>query len=388
VATDVQHERTFGAGPAEQPRRQQGFWDKAVSWWALLGALLLVGQVWIFTRWLLSDDLKSIPAGDTPLPGLMKVTLVVSIAAAIMLAGWLMWRWVVKPWRRTGELTTLGAFGLGTWTMFWQDPLQNQIVPWFTWNSWMPNVGSWANQIPGIVQPNATALADPVYLTATGFVVFYFGSAIVGCWVMDKLRQRRPGIGTPWLILASIATCTLLLMVVELLWMRAGGYAYPSSIESLTFFSGHYYQVPIYEFVIDGIIGAAMAWVVYFRNDKGETVVERGIGDLKISKGKKNVMRVLAMAVAANLLFGMYSLTLQPFVHAGHEWPADIEKRSYFSGAWCGPGNVSYREVNMACYSDDLPVASKDGAFLTREGKVVPGNDPIPKPVPIMTTEK
>jgi len=383
VATEVQPERGTGARTAVRARREPGFWDRAVSWWALLGALLIAGQIWIFTRWLLSDDLRNIPPGDTPVPTWMKVTLVVSIAAAIVVAAWLMWRWVIKPWRRTGQLTTLGAFGIATWTMFWQDPLQNQITPWFSWNHWMPNVGSWANQIPGIEQPNATGLGDPIYLTATGFVVFYFGSAIFACWVMDKVRQRRPGIGTPWLVLASIVCCTLLLMVVELLWMRAGGYVYPASYDSLTLFSGHYYQIPIYEIVIDGIIAASMSWIVYFRNDKGETVVERGITDLKVSTRRKNVMRILAFAVAANLSFAMYDLTLQPFVHASHNWPSDVTKRSYFSDAYCGTGSASYRAVNMACWSDDLPLPTKNSAVVTREGKLVPGGNPIPRPVPI-----
>jgi len=390
VSTEV-HTDVGTATPgraAVQPRREAGFWDRPIAWWALLGALLMAGQAWIFIRWLASDDLRNISPGVTPVPTWMKVTLVLSCVVAALLAVWLMWRWVVRPWRRTGQLTALGAFGIGTWTMFWQDPLQNQITPWFSWNHWLPNVGSWANQIPGIAQPNATGLGDPLYLTATGFVVFYFGSAILGCWVMQKIRDRRPATGAPWLILASIAVTTAGLAVVELLWMRAGGYVYPASDPSWTLFAGHHYQIPIYEIVIDGIIGAAMSWVVFFRNDKGETVMERGLNDLKVSTRKKTVMRILSYAVAANLLFGMYDLTLQPFIHASHTWPADITKRSYFAEAYCGPGNSPNRDVNMACWSDALPLPTKGSAVVLRDGTLAPGSKPIPKAVPFMTTEK
>jgi hypothetical protein len=376
------------ATPQVQARTGTKFWDAAVSWWALLGVLLLAGQAWIFTRWFFSDDIRNIPAGDTPVPTWMKVTLVVSCVAIAAACFWMLWRWCIKPWRRTGTLTSLGAFGIATCTMFWQDPLQNQIVPWFSWNHWLPNVGSWANQIPGISQPNATGLGDPLYLTATGFVVFYFGSAIFGIWTMNKVKERRPGIGTPWLIVASIVACTVLLGVIELFWMRAGAYVYPDSIPSLTLFAGHYYQIPIYEIVIDGIIAAAMSWVVYFRNDKGETVVERGISDLNVSPRKKNMMRILAFAVAANLVFGMYDLVLQPFVHNGHTWPEDIVKRSYFSAGYCGPGVFPARTTDMACWSDALPVPTKGSAVVLPDGTLAPGTKPVPQAVPFMTTTK
>jgi Spirocyclase AveC-like len=377
------------AQPAPPELREARFWDTPVAWWAALGALLMVGEAYIFIRWLFSNDLRDIPAGPTPVPSWMKVTLVLSCIGII--GGFLlvMWRWCFKPWRTTGQLTTLGAFGLGTWTMFWQDPLQNQIAPWFSWNHWLPNVGSWANEIPGVSQVNATGLGEPLYITATGFVLFYFGfGAVFGSFVMKKVNERRPGIGTPWLILASILACTVSLGVLELFWMRAGAYIYPDGIKQLTLFYGHTYQIPIYEIVIDGILAAGMSWVVYFRNDKGETFVERGLSKIKLSPAKKNVMRILAFAVAANLVYAMYSLTLQPFLHAGHSWPADIAKRSYFAEGWCGPGPLAPHEVRMACFSNSLPLPTRGSAVVLPNGTLVPGRHPIPKPVPFLTTTK
>jgi hypothetical protein len=319
----------------------------------------------------------------------MKVTLVASCVGIIGGCVFVMWRWCVTPWRRTGQLTTLGAFGIATWTMFWQDPLQNQIAPWFSWNHWLPNVGSWANEIPGVSQVNATGLGEPVYITITGFVLFYFGfGAVFGTWVMNKVKERRPGIGTPWLIFSSIVGCTVTLGVLELFWMRAGAYIYPDSIKELTLFYGHAYQIPIYEILIDGILAAGMSWLVYFRNDKGETVVERGLSELKVSRTKKNWMRILAFAVAANLVYAMYSLTLQPFIHAGHSWPADIAKRSYFAEGWCGPGKLAPREVRMACFTNSLPLPTKGSAVVVPNGTLAPGIHPIPTPVPFLTTTK
>jgi hypothetical protein len=205
---------------------------------------------------------------------------------------------------------------------------------------------------------------------------------------MDRVKARRPWIGTPWLIVASLVACTVPLGVLELFWMRAGAYIYPDSIKSLTLFYGHTYQIPIYEILIDGILAAACSWAVYFRNDKGETVVERGITDLKLSTGKKNVMRVLALAVAVNLIYAMYSLTLQPFLHDAHTWPTDIAKRSYFAEGWCGPGKTAPREVRIACFSNALPLATKGSARVLPNGTLAPGSSGIPKGIPFVTATK
>jgi hypothetical protein len=385
--------RDVSAEPIEVPsapqRREKRFWDTPIAWWAALGTLLLAGEAYILVRWLFSNDLRDIPAGPTPVPGWMKVTLVLSCVGIIGGFCFVMWRWCVKPWRKTGTLTTLGAFGLATLTMWWQDPLQNQIVPWFSWNHWLPNVGSWANQVPGVSQVNATALGEPLYITITGFTLFYFGfGAIFGSFVMDKVKARRPDVGTPWLLLASVVACTVTLGVLELFWMRAGAYIYPDSNSSLTLFSGHIYQIPIYEILIDGLLAAACSWAVYFRNDKGETVVERGLSDLNLSTGKRNVLRVLALAVAVNLIYAMYSLTLQPFLHDAHGWPTDIAKRSYFAEGWCGPGPLAPHEVRMACFSSSLPLPTKGSAVVLPNGKLAATSQPIAKAVPFLTTLK
>jgi hypothetical protein len=369
--------------PPEPPTVQRRFWDTPVAWWAAIGGLLLAGEAYIFIRWFLSSDLRDVPAGPTPVPSWEKVTLVLSCVGIIGGFLFVMWRWCVKPWRKTGSLTTLGAFGIATLTMFWQDPLQNQIVPWYSWNHWLPNTGSWANEIPGMSQVNATALAEPLYIVITGFTLFYFGfGAIYGSWIMNRMKARRPNIGTPWLILASLVGCTVTLGVLEVFWMRSGAYIYPSAIPSLTLFYGHTYQLPIYEIVIDGILAAMCSWAVYFRNAKGETVVERGLSDLRISPRKKTVMRILALAVAVNLIYAMYSLTLQPFVHDAHGWPAGIAKESFFAEGWCGPGPLAPHEVRIACFNGALPLPTRGSAHVLPNGTLAPGTHPIPKAVP------
>jgi len=363
------------------PQAKSRFWDQPVSWWAAAGAALLAYFTYIIVSWILSDDFERIPAGPTPVPGWMQAALVACVVGTILLCIWMLWRFVYVPWRAEGKLTTMGAFGLATLTLWVQDPLQNFQLPWFSYNHWLPNMGSWINQFPMIVEPHGEALSDPVYASLPGFVLLYFGGALVGNYVMNKARERNPEIGAPKLMALSVLVCSFVFMCLELSWMRTGFYIYPNVIPSLTLFAGHYYQLPIYEIIIDGFLTASMSWIVFFRNDKGETVVERGLSNLKLSQGKKSLMSVLAFAFIMNLLFGAYNVVVQPFMHQGHTVPLTIQERSYFMGTYCGPG------TDMACWNDALPIPEKNSAKVGPDGLLHPGSDPIPQAVPYKTTD-
>jgi hypothetical protein len=361
------------------PRAVIRFWDTPVAWWAAGGAVLVAFEAYVFIAWFASNDFRRIAPGPTPLPTSMKVALIACCASTLGLGLWLIWRFVIKAWRRERQLTVVGAFGLATCLMFWQDPLQNQTVPWFSYNHWLPNMGSWANQIPGITQPHAAALADPVYASIPGFVLLYFGGMLVGKYVMERAKRRNPDISNVKLLWLTIAVATGVMGCLELAWMRTGFYIYPNTINSLTLFSGQYYQIPLYEFILDGITVAAMSWIIYFRNDKGETIVERGLSNLKVSQGRKSLMRFLAFTCIINVVFGVYDLAVQPFIHNGDGVPASIQQRSYFMGSYCG---VS---TDIACWTKSLPVPSIDSAKVTPSGVLVPGKTPIPTAVPLRT---
>jgi branched-subunit amino acid ABC-type transport system permease component len=355
------------------------FWDTPAAWWSLGGGLLLAFEAYIFIAWFASKDFKRIPTGPTPLPSSMKIALVACCVSTLGLGLWLLWRFVFKPWRRERQLTVIGAFGLATCLMFWQDPLQNQLIPWFSYNHWLPNMGSWANQFPGILQPHAASLADPVYASMPGFVLLYFGGMLITKYVMERARVRNPNISTVKQLWLSIGVATVIMGCLELAWMRTGFYIYPHTVKSLTLFSGSYFQIPIYEFLIDGVTVAAMGWLVYFRNDKGETIAERGLSGLNLSQKKKGLMRFLAFTCLINVVFGAYNLVVQPLVMNGGGVPKAIQERSYFMGNYCGQG------MDMACWDKSLPIPTIDSAKVNPNGLLVPGKYPIATSPPLKT---
>ena len=135
--------------PAGFPRHQLP--DRAservvppVKAWALLGAAVLVLQVYVYGSWLTDGTARRTPVGDTPLPTWMKIVLSGwQIASPIAMAVF-MYIVLVRPWRREGRITLDGllclVFGF---TLFWQDPLGNYFQQVFTYNSLL------STRIPG-----------------------------------------------------------------------------------------------------------------------------------------------------------------------------------------------------------------------------------------------
>lgn len=367
-------------GHATTPTTATKFWDTGVAWWATAGALLLAFEVYVMVKWVMSEDFRPSLPGVTPLPEWMKIAVTACCISTFLLAVWMIWRFIYKPWRHEGHLTLDAAFGLGTLCMWWQDPLQNIFIPWFSYNFWLPNWGSWANQVPWISQVHADRLGHPLYASIPGFMLLYFGGMLVGKVSMEWAKKRNPNISTVKLVWLSLAVCTVVMMVLEMVWMRTGFYVYPYVIEDWTLFAGHYYQIPIYENIILGISIAAGAWLVYFRNDKGETIVERGLSGLKIPQGQKSVLRFLSVMFMINVFFGLYDIVLQPFILNADNVTKDIAERSYFSGEYCGPGK------DIACWDKSLPIPTKYSARVNPEGKLVPGPLPMAKSWPYKTT--
>lgn len=367
-------------GHATAPRMAIRFWDTPVAWWAAAGAALLAFEIYVMVSWVTSPDFRPSLPGVTPVPEWMKVAVTTGCILTLGLGLWLIWAFAIKPWRREGHLTTEAAFGLGTLCMWWQDPLQNLFVPYFFYNYWLPNWGSWANQVPLVTLPHADRMGHPLYATIPGFVVMYFGGMLLGKAAMGWAKRRNPGISGVKLVGLSLVGLIVVMAGLEAIWLHIGFYVYPYTIEKLTFWSGHHYQMPVYENIFIGTSIAAGAWLVYFRNDVGETIVERGLSRLKLPQTQKSLLRFLSITFMINLVFAIYNLALQPFILNGSNIPQDIAERSYFTGEWCGPGQ------DVACWDRSLPIPTRDSAKVDPNGNLVPGKYPIAKPWPHKTT--
>ncbi len=359
-----------GRAPVGPPARVvlaevQARTTKPVNVWAAVGALILALQIYILVSWLTSSEFGPTPDGATPIPQFM------SIAAhaweGLCVVGFLafIYWFLVRPLRRERRLTLDGAFVIAFPLVVWQDTLLNYTQPWATYNTAFFNWGSWINEVPGSLWPNGNLLAEPM-VTQGQYVAVVLGAMMLANVLMDKAKARWPRLGTLGLIMVCFAFFVVFDVVAELIWMRLGLFAYPGAIRELSLFAGHYYQFPLYEALIWGGTWTAFACLRYFRNDRGQTVAERGIERVQGSGLKREGIRVLALAGVLNVIFLVgYNIPIQYFGAHSDPWPEDIQNRSYLTDGLCGPS------TNYACPAPDVPIPRPNSAHIAPDGQLV-----------------
>jgi hypothetical protein len=157
-------------------------------------------------------------------------------------------------------------------------------------------------------------------------------------------------------------------LLLELSWIWTGMYTYPSAISWMTIFHGHYFQFAVYEAVLWTGFWVTLACVRYYKNDRGETVAERGIEEVRASTKQKRALRCLAFVGVFNLAFLLtYNIPMSIITVAGNEtWPDDIVHRTYFTNGLCGP------DTGYACPGQRVPIAHTDSARVGINGELIP----------------
>ena len=140
-------------------------------------------------------------------------------------------------------------------------------------------------------------------------------------------------------------------MVAEgLLIMPAGVYTYAGG--HLAVFPEAYHKFPLTEPITVGAIMAGLAGMRYFKDDRGHTIVERGVDRLKVGQRRKDLLRFGAVFGICNVLV-LLCYNVPNAIIGAHstEWPADIQKRSYLTDYLCGQG------TDRACPGPDIPLS-------------------------------
>jgi Spirocyclase AveC-like len=364
-----------GTGPVREVEPGGG---KPVKLWAALGAAWLVLYAYILISWVTGPHFKRVPAGSTELPQWMKIVLNVyqpfGVAAALFCVYW----FIIRSYRRERKVNANALLLCVMFGVLWvQDPWVSYYQPVFTFNSYMPNMGSWVANVPGwqsIAAGHPGAMqAYPVFFLIPLYAYALFTVTLLCAFLMRRAKARWPRLSNPVLLAGCWLFASVLALVMEGLWLRLGFYGYWEGIPSLTLFHGHYYQVPVYESALLGLWWTFFAALVYFRNDRGETLAERGISRVRASEPVKVGLRLLALVGLASTIYMVaYNVPYQYFNMRTGEWPADVQQRSYFTNGICGP------QTDQACPSPDLPISRRGGAHFAPNGDVVvpPGIKP------------
>ena len=349
---------------------------------AFFGVLLSLFMAYVWGKWITGPNFKRVEPGPTQAPDWMIFALQAFEIGGVLLAGMVIWRCLIRPWRRDGRPSTDGLLVIGFATVWFQDPFSTYYVNWFTYNTNLINFGSWVQDVPGWVSygsPGHT-IAEPIVFIGPSYVYFLMLGVLFGSWVMRTLRKRWPKIQA-WqqLIVCFVAMCALDLVAEGLIWMPLGFWSYPGGHGIL--FPSTYHKFALEEMIPIGLMFTGLSALRYFRDDKGQMMVERGADKIS-GQGRQTIARILAMvAVAQVIFFVTYNGPAMLVAAAAHEWPKDVQQRSYFTNYVCGD------QTDRACPGHGVPITrSTDSAYLTPDGQLRPGTAPLPQPVPFDTT--
>ncbi len=354
---------------------------KPVQIWAVIGGAILALQLYVWIRWVSGPYFQRVPVGPTDPPTYMKLLLT---ANTFVLLGGLpvgIWWFIVRPWRRERRITLDGMLLVSLSLMFFQDPLLNYLNTWCTYNTWQFNRGSWTSSVPGWLSPEQPGrqVIEPLLSNAAGYGYGLVLVTVVGCWVMRRVKARWPNISNLRLIGVTYLFTFLVDFVMEgCLLLPTGVFIYPGAIRSMSINAGHYYQYPIYEGLMWGGVQAALCCLRFFTDDRGRTVVERGLEQVRGGVARQQFVRFLAVfAAASSIFFLIYNVPAQWFGMHADPWPQDVLKRSYFVGGLCGDG------TDRLCPDPALPMPGKDSGHINPDGQLVlPPGVQLPTIVP------
>jgi hypothetical protein len=337
-------DRAAPRGSAERVGPQPG----VVVLFAWIGAGFLALVAWCWIRWILSDNFRPVDPGLDALPAWREWALTGLQVGGLVAAAAFIWIWALKPRLTTGRWTTDGLACLVLPTLWFQDLMFAYSQTWMSYNAHLWNMGSWASQVPGWMGRHPENMLEPV-VTFYGYIFWMFACMLFICWFMRRLAVRRPGLSHAELFWYGFLFTCALDLVVEMAAIRIGWYSTPGAWRATSLFAGTPYQVPLLEILFGAIQTMAFAAVLFYKDDKGYSFVERGAE--RIAAGpKRTAARALALAGALHLFFFVtYSM---PMSWVGlHSDPWVDGMPSYFT-AMC----PEYATDRRTCGGPGIPV--------------------------------
>lgn len=325
--------------------------------WAWVGAAILAFIVYVFATWFITGKAVPTDPGPDPLPEIQRLFIFWVQIVAMTIGAIVAWYFVVVPWRREGKMSTTGMLYIAWLTLFFQDPMMSYTSHSLLYNSHMVNLGTWTmGSTPGWTSPNGNNIPEPLLLITVGYTIIGYSLIFPVLALLNKIRDRWPNITKFRLAIIGILTLIVLDTFFESLLLRTGVYAYPAGIREITLFAGETYQFPMSEGLHYGglTIGSTMVLLLY-RDDKGQTWVERGIDKLKISEFKRQWVKFLALFGFVHAsMFLVFTIPMQWY--AMHSDPFPEGYPSYMINGLCaygpnadqcpGPGVMMPRPLN------------------------------------------
>lgn len=347
-----------------------------IKTWGAIGAVFIAFYLYVIYQWVTAPyfgPTELAPGVEVPINfkiGVWTVTIGMGLVWLYMI-----WTQIIKPIRQTGQPNTLGLLGIAFFVMIFWDPAMNWIQVGCVYNPYAPNLGFLSAEIPGWLSINGHRLPEPLLTWAGGYPGFLLWMTMGGLATMRFVKARFPEINNVALSACGIFAAMVVDLVLESLLIRFSGiYAYPGSIRALSLWGGHWYQFPIYECLFGAWVGCTSV-LVYFKDDKGRTWVERGVDKLDICKNsnlRQSIVRGVAVIGFCSVVeVILYVLPMPLFTANADPFPDDLPAFFTQGAGMCGP------ETGIACARPDLPVMRRNDLEKFKDSPQVSEEDAV-----------
>jgi uncharacterized membrane protein YhdT len=308
-----------------------------------LGAALAVFELYIVLKWVTGPEFTPVRLGPTPVPTWMKVGAIVAQALFVVIAVVLIHRLVVRPWRRERTVGFDGLLCLASICTSVYDASSAYFHNWFTYNSYLLNMGNPATGLPGWQAYHAPGenIAWPILFFPLLYGIVFVALPVLGCAIMRRASYRWPRLPKVGLMAICFVSMAVVSVILEgQIFMRLG--LYLETGWSFEFLDSEYSHNPLRNILLFGVLFTGLSSLRFFRNDRGQTLVERGAERVGAATSPKLlVMRFLAVLTGVQLIIGLgyhLPMALTTLVWPDAKWHAVMVDNSYLNNGLCGAG--------------------------------------------------
>lgn len=295
-----------------------------VTVWAAAGAVFVAIQASVYLRWILSDDFRPTPTGADPVPaGTLVWMRVFEAASTLMLVIAIVW--FVRGIRSTGRINATRLMMIGWLGAMWLDPFLNFLVPMFTYNAALVNMGSWSEFIPFFFLPGGNRIAEPLLVNPANYFVTFTSTAVAAAWAMRRAERRWPRIHPVVRSLCAIPAIWVSIGILDIVATRVMHFdGWLISHQAISLWGGQFYQFPVLELVLFPLPFIVCGLVLYAQDEAGHTPIERGVDTLAVPGWAKTGLRILAFIALCSAVNWAYTTLTGVIALTADAWPADV----------------------------------------------------------------
>jgi hypothetical protein len=253
-----------------------------------VGILIVAYASWTWGAWLLAGPTPITAFRDTHSLTLwvarcyelaMVITAVVVLVVVI--------RGCLRERRMTFDAKMIVA---GFFTLFW-DPMVNWMQPNFFYSSQWINVNTWVSYAPFVVNPTASQMPQPIVFIGLIYPFGWVPFAMLLNTGMSLLKRRWPELSNTRLIGLTYLGALTLCLALEAPMFLLNLWGLPGAPSTLALFDDNH-RFAWAEYLTTAVVFTTVASIRFFKNDKGQTLPERGLD--RLSAAQSAIIATLA----------------------------------------------------------------------------------------------